>query len=68
MSWKDVDKKTIGKNKEKYCIHCKYSGALEATTKQYAAHVYCNYMEKAGHRRGCSPINCKKFEPAGGDK
>ena len=40
MSWKDIDKKTIGKNKEKYCVHCKYSGALEATTKQYAAHVY----------------------------
>lgn len=32
MSWKDVDKKTIGKNKEKYCVHCKYSGALGATT------------------------------------
>lgn len=66
MRWRDVDEKTIEANKAKYCLHCKYSALLGATSKQYVTQICCGYMLKTGKRRGCSPIDCKKFTPKRG--
>jgi len=50
--------------KEKYCAKCKYGVRTSGHTGQSAAwYVSCNYASMTGHVRGCSPIDCAKYEP-----
>lgn len=50
--------------KAKYCAHCKYGVRSTGHTGQSAKYyVTCNYSFLTGHSRGCSPIDCKRFEP-----
>ena len=52
------------KRKEKYCAKCKYGVRTSGHTGQSAAwYVSCNYASITGHVRGCSPIDCAKYEP-----
>ena len=50
--------------KEKLCAHCRYGVRTSGHTGQSAAwYVSCNYASITGHCRGCSPIDCAKYEP-----
>lgn len=49
--------------KRNKCRQCYYSAGNTATTNCAAA---CNYITIVGHRRGCDPRQCDKFEPKRG--
>lgn len=36
---------------------CKYDGGYNSCSWRY-----CDYMSMTGHRRGCSPKSCDKYE------
>lgn len=59
-SWREYTEAEIHKNKLKYCAKCRFHIGGCAATK--FAETMCNYLGITGHKRGCSPINCKKFE------
>ena len=40
------------------CRSCKYHGYLSASHL-----IYCDYLSITGHKRGCLPEDCTKFEP-----
>ena len=52
----DNQSKTV-KCTESVMKKCKYSYRYNSSSN-----TYCDYMTKVGHRRGCSPEACDKFE------
>lgn len=60
--WEQVTSKEIMKNKRNLCIRCKYSSRFNTDDRNVSV-MTCDYILLMKHSRGCSPINCKKFEP-----
>lgn len=61
-NWTHVTSKKITENKRRLCAKCKFSGLINNDYKHVSA-MTCDYILIMKHSRGCSPIDCKKFEP-----
>lgn len=58
--WRDVTRAERVKQKKERCRFCRY--ALKADKGgDNVDNITCNYIERTGHSRGCSPIGCTKF-------
>ena len=69
--WADYIERDLAEPKEDrikrmalVCARCKYSnriaGHVQSSSPEY---IICDYILKTGHMRGCSVIDCNKFEP-----
>ena len=57
------DPKEQKKRKARMCAYCKYSSKIFGHTSSSSPdYVICDYLIKTGRSRGCSPIECKRFE------
>ena len=66
--WKDVSKEEILKLKKEQCSKCVY---FSRAYKELYESCTCDYILITGHRRGCSPLECKEkgiFKPKKGQK
>lgn len=50
------------KRKDTVCRKCRYSANACESSKNTLTQVQCDYIMRTGHMRGCSPIDCKRFE------
>lgn len=60
--WELMTSSEILKLKRNQCIKCKYASRFNTDDRNVSA-MTCDYVLIMKHSRGCSPINCKKFEP-----
>lgn len=65
--WKEVTEKKINENKKKRCRFCVYRCVINSSGYGKNASSYngilCDYLNKMGHSRGCSPLECDEFVP-----
>lgn len=57
-SWSELTEAEINRNKRNTCEKCLYFSRDGSTTTAGSRH--CEYLLITGHRRGCSPLECKK--------
>lgn len=60
--WSQISSRAICKLKRSQCVKCQYSSGM-GVDKHNVSNMTCDYLLIVGHSRGCSPINCAKFEP-----
>ena len=65
--WASYTEEEICNDKKKNCVRCRYRGYTGNITRGSHAlkNLICDYLAITGHARGCSPINCEKFEKGG---
>lgn len=52
------------KRKAEVCAKCRFSNRVSGHVAQSSAdYIICCYVLDTGHMRGCSAINCMRFEP-----
>lgn len=52
------------KRKAEVCAKCRYSNKVSGhVTNSSADYIICCYILDTGHMRGCSAIDCMRFEP-----
>lgn len=56
----ELSEVSINANKRKKCVKCTW--AVGNSTMSMST-MTCNYYVWTGHRRGCDPRVCDKFEP-----
>lgn len=64
--WNDYTKKDVDFIIETKCRGCTYLKKLQAMRGEGST-MYCNYISIVGHRRGCRPDECDKYEKRTGD-
>ncbi len=61
--WREYTSKEITDNKRKYCVKCVYcTSNIEAVENSNLSSLTCDYIGIIGHSRGCSPMDCARFE------
>ena len=63
LEWMQESPEDREKRKREFCKNCKYSWHAFGSSRNSMTQVRREYILITGHMRGCSPINCKKFEP-----
>ena len=62
-SWSDVTEDEIRENQRKRCKNCRYAKGMQCGRE--STFLVCDYSGMNDKLRGCSPIDCTKFEPMG---
>lgn len=60
--WELVTAAEILKIKRNQCSKCMYASRQNVDSRNLS-NMTCDYIDYKKHSRGCSPINCRKFEP-----
>ena len=60
--WESITSAEILKIKRNQCSKCKYASRQNVDSRNLS-NMTCDYIFYKKHSRGCSPIDCKMFEP-----
>ena len=59
--WSEYTEKEIVESNSK-CITCRYGQRLCSNVNISKDNLYCSYIIVNNKRRGCSPMNCTKYD------
>lgn len=60
-AWSEYTAKEINDNKRKWCLNCWYQMRIGTQAVNSMHMIGCGYYLITKQRRGCSPIDCKRF-------